>query len=200
MWDSANDAESNDRRLSSSGLPATLRDFVNPDRSTASFRSFINERNQDRERRSQQQESRRRSAAMLTAVENAIERETLGSSATRDSNDASSALERLTLTARQALPPESSNGPWAEIDALYRSRFPNDPPLDRSTRLRVEVEEDEDRRDFAHRLRQPWRPSDDNLRINLTAQERQVLMTVGTPVHHSIETMGCCWSENGRIL
>jgi WD40 repeat protein len=202
-WAATTSGEGNDRRMSSAGLPAALREFVNPDRTgTASFRSFINERNQDRERRSQlQQEPRRRGSVMLAAAESAIERETLGSSGARNGNDAASSFERLTLTPRQATESDSPNNPWAEIDALYRSRFQGDPPPERSTRLRIELE-DEDRRDFAHRLRQPWRPLDDNSQINPTAQERQVLSTVTsvTTSSGSVETMGCCWSDDGRIL
>jgi hypothetical protein len=82
---------------------------------------------------------------------------------------------------------DSPNNPWAEIDALYRSRFPDDPPLDRSSRLRIELEDD-DRRDFAHRLRQPWRPLSELNQITNRLRPG------------SNETMGCTWSEDGRIL
>ncbi|KUJ10246.1 uncharacterized protein LY89DRAFT_723506 [Mollisia scopiformis] len=185
---------STSRRISTSGLPAALREFVNPDRTAASFRSFINERNRENERRSQlQQEPRRRASMILAAAENAIERETLGTGA-RPSNDTSTTLERLTLTPSrlETFGSDSPNNPWAEIDALYRSRFPGDPPLDRSTRLRVEVAADEEPRDFAHRLRQPWRPLDD--------------LGSGTGIIpgggglRAPETMGCAWSSDGRIL
>ncbi|CZR62437.1 uncharacterized protein PAC_12334 [Phialocephala subalpina] len=185
---------STSRRISTSGLPAALREFVNPDRTAASFRSFINERNRENERRNQlQQEPRRRSSMILAATENAIERETTGTG-TRTGNDTSSTLERLTLTPSrgEAFGSDSPNNPWAEIDALYRSRFPGDPPIDRSTRLRVEVAADEEPRDFAHRLRQPWRPLGD-----LIAAEG-LLSTGG--MHRSVETMGVAWSPDGRIL
>lgn len=177
-----------ERRISTAGLPAALREFVNPDRTAASIRTFINERNRENERRN-------RSSMILAAAENAIEQETLGPGNSRSNNETSSSLERLTLTPPrlQAFGSDSSNNPWAEIDALYRSRYA-DPPLDRTTRLRIEIE-DEDRRDFAHRLRQPWRPLDDH---SDTADRhesdlRDVLL-------HPDETMGCCWSEDGRIL
>ncbi|TVY29486.1 Uncharacterized protein LHYA1_G001502 [Lachnellula hyalina] len=191
-----------ERRISTSNLPAALREFVNPERSAASFRSFINERNQDRERRSQaEQEPRRLNLIQLAAAESAIERETLGPDAPRNNNDTASALERLTLTPSRQPPrgTDSPNNPWAEIDALYRARFPSDPPLDRSTRLRIEIE-DEDRRDFAQRLRQPWRPSDD---LNQTGTESRgghssVLRSMLR--NGSLETMGCSWSQDGRIL
>lgn len=178
---------SNERRVSTAGLPAALREFVNPDRTAASIRTFINERNRENERRN-------RSSMILAAAENAIEQESLGSS-NRNNNETSSGLDRLTLTPPrlQAFGSESPNNPWAEIDALYRSRYA-DPPLDRTTRLRIELE-DEDRRDFAHRLRQPWRPLEDQSDPADRHENdlRDVLL-------HPDETMGCCWSEDGRIL
>jgi hypothetical protein len=190
---------SGERRISTTGLPAALREFVNTDRTAASFRSFINERNRDSERRNQlQQEPRRRSSMILVAAENAIERETLGPGVSRNNNETPSGLERLTLTPPRLLGSDSPNNPWAEIDALYRTRFPADPPIDRSARLRIEVE-DEDRRDFAHRLRQPyWRPLDELNQLALGRDENSVLRGALRP--GSIPTMGCCWSEDGRIL
>lgn len=192
-----------ERRISTSNLPAALREFVNPERSAASFRSFINERNQDRERRSQlEQEPRRLNLIQLAAAESALDRELLGPSSTRTNTDPASALERLSLTpSRQtASGSDSPNNPWAEIDALYRARYPSDPPLDRSSRLRIEIE-DEDRRDFAHRLRQPWRPMNDldqaaaePRRVQHSSIIRSMLRT------NQLETMGCSWSPDGRIL
>ncbi|TVY49480.1 Uncharacterized protein LOCC1_G000599 [Lachnellula occidentalis] len=166
-----------ERRISTSNLPAALREFVNPERSAASFRSFINERNQDRERRSQAEQEPRR--LNLIHVR----------SRTSDF-DAVPSPPRGT---------DSLNSPWAEIDALYRHRFPSDPPLDRSTRLRVEIE-DEDRRDFAHRLRQPWRPSDDLNQIGTESRGGHSSMLRSMLRNGSLETMGCSWSQDGRIL
>jgi WD40 repeat protein len=191
-----------ERRISTSNLPAALREFVNPERSAASFRSFINERNQDRERRSQaEQEPRRLNLIQLAAADSAIERESLGPSTPRNNNDAASALERLTLTPSRQPPSgtDSPNNPWAEIDALYRARFPLDPPLDRSTRLRIEIE-DEDRRDFAHRLRQPWRPLDDLNQIGVDSRGGHSDVLRSMLRNGSFETMGCSWSQDGRIL
>jgi hypothetical protein len=188
---------SSERRISTAGLPAALREFVNPDRTAASIRTFINERDRENERRNQSlQEPSRRSSMILAAAENAIEQETLGPSNSRSNNEAPSGLERLTLIPPrlQAFGSDSPNNPWAEIDALYRSRCPTDPPLDRTTRLRIEVE-DEDRRDFAHRLRQPWRPLDD-----LSGLGDRDTNSLLRDVLHPDETMGCCWSEDGRIL
>lgn len=189
-----------DRRISTSNLPAALREFVNPERSAASFRSFINERNQDRERRSQaEQEPRRLNLIQLAAAESALERETSSPSAPRNTNDTASALERLAISSSRQPPSgtDSPNNPWAEIDALHRARFPSDPPLDRSTRMRIEIEA-EDRRDFAHRLRQPWRPLDDLNQTESRSGHSNLLRSMLRT--GSFETMGCSWSVDGRIL
>ncbi len=180
---------STERRIPAGGLPAALREFVNPDRTAASIRTFINERNRENERRT-------RSSMILAAAENAIEQETLGASSSRSNNE-TSGLERLTLTAPrlQAFGSDSSNNPWAEIDALYRSRYA-DPPLDRSTRLRIELE-DEDRRDFAQRLRQPWRPLDDH---SESGDRQESDVSLRDILLHPDETMGISWSADGRIL
>ncbi|TAQ91265.1 hypothetical protein B7494_g412 [Chlorociboria aeruginascens] len=179
-----------DRRISTTGIPSALREFVNADRTSASLREFITERNQDRERRANQ-EPRRQSSMILAAT----------ADAEGGNNDTSSSLERLTLT---PLPPlsignETSTSPWAEIEALYRTRFPTDRP-DRSTRQRVEVE-DEDRRDFAHRLRQPWRPLDELSQTGLgSREENSTLRAVLRSGGGCVDTMGCCWSQDGRIF
>jgi len=191
-----------ERRISTTGLPAALREFVNPDRTAASFRSFINERNQDRERRSQQQEPRRRSSVILAAAERTIEQENSGASANRTGNDNSNTLERLTLTPPRLIGSDSPNNPWAEIDALYRTRFPGDPPPDRSSRLRIELEDD-DRRDFAHRLRQPWRPLGELAlggRDESSMILRGVLRRRDEDDERPPETMGISWNPDGRIL
>jgi len=194
---------SSDRRISTAGLPASLREFVNPDRSAASFRSFINERNQDRERRNQQLEPRRRSSVILAAAERAIEQETSGQSSSRNENDPSTSLGRLTLTPPRLGGSDSPNNPWAEIDALYRTRYPADPPPDRTTRLRIELEEDE-RSGFAQRLRRPFGPLGE-VGIGGRVESSMILRGVlrrsnedsegGPP-----ETMGLSWSPDGRIL
>lgn len=192
---------STDRRISTTGLPAAIREFVNPDRAAASFRSFINDRNQDRERRAQHLEPRRRSSMILAATEQALEQENLDLTMTRNGNETSSGLERLTLTPPRlpAIGSDSPNNPWAEIDPLYSSRFTTDPPLDRSTRLRIEAEDD-DRRDFAHRLRQPWRP-EELAQTGLSARQMDnIVGQVLRAAAGTIETMGCCWSEDGRML
>jgi hypothetical protein len=182
-------SSSNDRRISTAGYPAALREFINPERTAAaSFRSFINERNQERDRRLQQQEPRRRGSVTLANAEQSIERETLGTSAPRTNREIS--LERLTLTPPRLL--DSPRNPWVDLDPPYRSRFPTSPPLDRSARLRVELEDD-DRREFAHRLRQPWGPIDGGGGYEST-------LVRGMVRSGPLETMGCCWSPDGKIL
>ena len=193
-------SSSSDRRISTVGstasYPAALREFINPDRTAAaSFRSFINERNQERDRRLQQQ-PRRRSSIILAAAEQSIERETLGPSTTRSNNEPSTSLERLTLTPPRLL--DSPSNPWSDLDALSRSRLLTELPVDRSARLRVELEDD-DRRDFAHRLRQPWRPIDELNSIGLGSRDESTILR-GVLRSGPLETMGCCWSPNGRIL
>jgi hypothetical protein len=191
-------SSSSDRRISTASYPAALREFINPDRTGgAAFRSFINDRDQERRDRSlQPQEPRRRSSIILAAAEQSIERETLGSSTTRNGNETSTSLERLTLT-----PPRLINSPsWVDMEALYRAnpRFSTDSALDRSARLRVELEDD-DRRDFAHRLRQPWRPSDDLNQSGVGSRDESTTLR-GVIRSAPQETMGCCWSPDGRIL
>jgi hypothetical protein len=138
-----------ERRVSSLGLPAALRESVNMDHTAASFRSFINERNRNSERRNQLRQELRRSSMTLATAKNAIEQETLGPRVSRNNNETpSNRIKRLTPTPPRLLSSHSPNDPWAEIDALYRARFPAGTPIDRSGRLRIGVE-DADRRDFA---------------------------------------------------
>jgi len=182
-----------DRRLIS-GLPGILRDYTSTDRSTATFRNFINERNQDRERRNQQGETRRRSSVILAAAERAIETET-SNSTSRSGNEPTSNLERLTLAT--ATSTDTPSNPWSEIDALYRSRFPN---ASNSTRQRFEYE-DEDRQTLA-RLRLPWR-----VEAGIDTREESTLIIRDLLRHrHDDEEdrppdiMGLSWSSDGRLL
>ncbi|KAG4413512.1 hypothetical protein IFR04_013340 [Cadophora malorum] len=215
------------RLVNNAGLPTSLRDFVSHDRSAASFRAFMDERNRESARRTQlqQQEPRRRSSMLLAAAETAIERETIG---TPRNDDTFSGLERLTLTPGRrdrdrdrerdrdsAAEPGSSSGsgrapesntPWTDIESIYRAARQADAPITRSTRLRVELgAEDDDQtisinpREFAHRLRQPWRPTDDGTTFGLGALSRDENGLLDG-VLRAAETMGCCWSPDGRIL
>jgi hypothetical protein len=189
-----NELSTRDDRRTITGLPPALREFATLDRTTPSLRTFINERNRENDRRNlRQQEPRRRGSMMLAAAENALEREVA-----RNEIDAAPSFERLTLTQPRVIGSDSPNNPWADIDALYRSRFPGEPPLDRSARLRVEME-DEQRRDFAHRLRQPWRPLSTEGLTTITPVRREAILPL-PGVGHPGETMGCCWSPDGRVL
>ncbi|KAG4435664.1 hypothetical protein IFR05_008859 [Cadophora sp. M221] len=208
-----NGESSTSRLVSNSGLPTSLRDFVAHDRSAASFRAFMDERNRESARRTQlqQQEPRRRSSMLLAAAENAIEREPLG--APRN-DDTFSGLERLTLApGRQDSPADSdsgrapeSNTPWTDIESVYRAARQAGEPITRSTRLRVGIGiADDDQnvsinpREFAHRLRQPWRPTDDATTFGIgTLSRNENGLLEG--VLRAAETMGCCWSPDGRIL
>lgn len=164
---------------------------------------------------------------LLAAAETAIERETIG---TPRNDDTFSGLERLSLTPGRrdrdrerererdrdsAAEPGSgsgsgrapeSNTPWTDIESIYRAARQADAPITRSTRLRVELgAEDDDQtisinpREFAHRLRQPWRPTDDGTTFGLGALSRDENGLLDG-VLRAAETMGCCWSPDGRIL
>jgi hypothetical protein len=190
------DPVSSGRRIGPTGVPAALSELFNTDR-TASFRSFIQERNRENsrremERRNQQQETGRRSSTIL--AENITERETLETSPSRNANITSSTLERLTLATPllDSVGPEANANPWTELagDVLFQSRILADPTQNRTASLRIEIEED-DTSDLVHRLRQPW---NDGL-IGI----RDGNATSGSALGRQ-ETIGCTWSENGRIL
>lgn len=185
---------SNDHR-STANYPAALREFINPDRTAAaSFRSFISERNQERDRMMHMQRADRNSIILAQAAA-AIDRETLGGMGpSPPRNDGERSLERLTLTPPRLIDYSPSN-PWVDPDPPYRL---TSPPLDSTARLRGELEDD-DRRDFAHRLRQPWRPIDELNQIALGSRDESTLMR-GIVRPGTVETMGCCWSPDGRIL
>jgi hypothetical protein len=210
--------EAADRRTSTLNLPRFFRYLINDEQGTApSFRNFIAERNQDRERRGPSQlVPRRRSSVMLLAENLASEREQqrenqddaeAGTSATADRPATDEGLARILAQQRnnarlarerqENSTTESINNPWAEIDALYRTRYSEDPPPERSTRLRIELEDD-DRRDFAHRLRQPWRFLGDET-ASLVQEPRVAPSSAASRPGH-VETMGLCWSVDGRIL
>lgn len=189
-----------ERRISTAGLPAAIRDFVNPEhRTAASFRSFINERNQDRERRNQQQETATRSSVILAAAERAMEQDSAGSSGLSTNVDRISSTPPRLLGGADSPAP---NNPWAEIDALYRERFPatGDPSRDHPTRIRYELDED-DRRDIANRIRRPWQPE-----IGISRDDNTIIVRGIVDSRRSgeddlpPETMGLSWSPDGRIL
>lgn len=78
-----------------------------------------------------------------------------------------------------------------------------DAPIDSTTRLRIEVEDDSrreasraDRREQAQRLRRaPWRGLEDGLMVGIetTSQSR-------SRAAEPNQTTGCSWSPDGRIL
>jgi hypothetical protein len=90
-----------ERRVLIAGLLAALQEFVNPDLTAASIRTFFNERIHEN--------GTHNHSSIIT----------------------SSSLERLTPTPPhlQASSSDSPNNPWAEIEAPYRSRY-GDPPRD----------------------------------------------------------------------
>lgn len=190
-------SSSSERRISTTGLPAALRDFVNPDRATSSsFRSFINERNQDRERRNLLELRRDHSTA-----EGRAEGGTRRESQTLTLVDTSNDIERLTIT-----PPPPPQPPWAEFAALARARSPQLPTSAQSSRLAQRQEERrqvEERRQtgerrYSHRPRprQTWRGIDD---MGLGNFDENVILR-GVLRTGPANTMGCCWSPDGRIL
>jgi hypothetical protein len=186
-----------ERRISTTNLPPALREFVNPERSTTSIRSYINDRNHDRERRGQAEldQPRRLHMIQLAAAESAMERDA------RNDGEEPNSLERLAL-ARQRLS-TIGNGtpydPWADFEALYHTRFAADSSVDRSTLVRVEIE-DEDRSDFANRLRRPWVPPGEQAQSSGVARDEGTLILRAISRSGVVETMGCAWSEDGRIL
>ena len=185
-----------ERRISTTSLPPALREFVNPERSTTSIRSYINDRNNDRERRGQADtdQPRRPHMIQLAAAESALEREA------RNDEEPNS-LERLAL-ARQRLSSignESPYNPWADFESLYHSRMPLNPPVNRSNPIRVEID-NEDRSDFANRLRRPWVPPGEQTQSGAATHDENTLILRAMSRSGIVDTMGCAWSEDGRIL
>ncbi|CAG8961122.1 hypothetical protein HYFRA_00002665 [Hymenoscyphus fraxineus] len=187
-----------ERRIANANLPPALREFINPERSTTSIRSFINDRNNDRERRVHlnfEFDTQRLSNLRLTAGESSSARDSSESSVIVGTDSTPS--EQLSLIAQtlEATGVDSTSTAWPELEALYRTRLPLDPPLDRAARVRIEIEDD-DRRDFAHRLRQPYRPFGE---LSLGIRDEGV-SALRRSRAGAVETMGCRWSEDGRTL
>ncbi|KAJ5051976.1 uncharacterized protein L3040_001737 [Drepanopeziza brunnea f. sp. 'multigermtubi'] len=160
----------------------------------------------------------RRSARLLPAPETSAERST--------ANSALSLVEGISLTSsprpssgpvtESSGAPESDNS-WANVEALYRARLEDsnqrfrarvNEQLDRfglenssaqrSARLRANLEGDEQNTatDFARR-RQPLRPnSNDEGGLGVASRGQAGGMDGG----RMNETMGVCWSPDGRIL
>jgi len=116
---------------------------------------------------------------------------------------AASILNRLALMAGRPANSTSSSNPWADVSAFISTRGTEAYLPERTTRLRIELEDDslrndisgdlrrdfELRRDFAHRLRQPWGSVDIDDIVSPSDS------------HRIPDTMGLAWSaDDGRIL
>jgi WD40 repeat protein len=185
---------------SSGALPSSIQELVSGSRSTDSLRTetlraFINERNQERERRGQQ--PRRRGSVILAAAGTALNRDLQDASETQRSGDLATGRERVAVTPPRlpAIRSDSPNNPWAEIEALYNLAV--DPPVDATTRMRIEIAAD-NRREYARRGAQRWRALDERDRLPSRLGHDQNGSS-SLPLE-PMETTGCCWSQDGKIL
>lgn len=185
---------------SSGALPSSIQELVRGGRSneslrTETLRAFINERNQERERRGQQ--PRRRGSVILAAAGTALNRDLQDSSETQRSSDLVTSHERVALSPPRlpAIRSESPNNPWAEMEALYNLAV--DPPVDATTRMRIEIAAD-NRREYARRGAQRWRALDERDRLpSRFGNEGGISSSLP---FEPMETTGCCWSKDGKIL
>lgn len=192
----------------SSTLPNILREFTSSERSNASLRAYISERNQERERRGQQ--PRRRGSIILDAAGRALDREFRDLRAARTSQSEASSEETLTrlpprLPAIGSTTSDSSTNPWAELETLYNIAV--GPPVDISSRLRVETEQDRDRfhdllsgehsRRLAGIVPQPTTRTPEETPRRTAYRDSFVRSSTNVDPD---ETCGCCWSSDGRIL
>ncbi|QSZ33531.1 hypothetical protein DSL72_005099 [Monilinia vaccinii-corymbosi] len=182
-----------ERRISTTGLPSALREFVNSDRTPASFRALIDRQNQDRERRAVQTEIRRQTSSVLSDI--TVDAEP--SRTIRTSADTFSGLERLSLAPRlPTIGYETAPNAWAELEEMYRARFPQD---SQST-LQAEGA-DEESRAFTQRSRQPWRTLDALTRLGLDMRnDSNLLRREREGRREPVDTMGLAWSEDSRLL
>lgn len=185
----------------SGALPSSIQELVNGSRTneslrTETLRAFINERNQERERRSQQ--PRRRGSVILATAGTALNRDLQDSNDTQRSGDPITSRERVVLTPSRlpTLRPDSPNNPLAEIEALYA--LAGDPPVDPTTRMRIEIAADS-RREYARRYTQRWRSLDPSDRSPSRLRHDQGGSSNSPPLEPT-ETTGCCWSQDGKIL
>jgi hypothetical protein len=188
---------------SSSVLPASLREFISSGQSTNTLRAetlqaFINDRNQERERRGQQ--PRRRGSIILAAAGNALNRDLQETEESQPNanGDSSAATARVTVTPPRlpAIRSDSPNNPWAEIEALYNLAV--DPPVDPTARMRIEIAPD-NRREYTRRLEQRWQRLDERHRYPSRYEYGENGNGSNLPLE-PVETTGCCWSEDGKIL
>jgi hypothetical protein len=192
------------RAGTSSALPASLREFVGSRASTDAMRTFINERNQARERQGLQPQ--RRGSIILAAAGTALNRDLQESSeATRSTDDLASTRDRTTATPPRlpAIRSDSPSNPWAQIEELYNLAIdpPVDPPVDPTARMRIELAAD-NRREFTRRLEQRWRGLDERQR-QFTRETRAEYGGTGSGSNgplEPVETTGICWSTDGKML
>jgi hypothetical protein len=76
------------------------------------------------------------------------------------------------------------------MEALYNLAV--DPPVDATTRMRIEIAAD-NRREYARRGAQRWRASDERDRLHQSGSSSSLSL-------EPVETTGCCWSQDGKIL
>ncbi|TGO13777.1 hypothetical protein BTUL_0063g00080 [Botrytis tulipae] len=182
-----------ERRISTAGLPSALREFVNSDRTPASFRAFIDRQNQDRERRVVQNEIRnviRRQQASSVLDNSPVDVES--DRTVRTSADTFSGLERLSLAPRlPTIGYEAAPNAWAELEEVYRTRYSRDQPDD----------EEEENQASTQRSRQPWRPLDALTRLSLDVRnDSNILRREREGRSEPVDTMGLAWSEDSRLL
>ena len=182
-----------ERRISTAGLPSALREFVNSDRTPASFRAFIDRQNQDRERRVVQNEIRnviRRQQASSVLDDPTVDAES--DRTVRTSADTFSGLERLSLAPRlPTIGSEAAPNAWAELEEVYRTRYSRDQPGD---------EEEEDQ-ESGQRPRPPWGSSDALTRLSIDVRnDSNILRREREGRSEPVDTMGLAWSEDSRLL
>jgi hypothetical protein len=183
-------------RRTPTALPSSLRDFVSG-RPNDSLRAYIDERNRERQRGSQQ--PRRRGSVILAAAQSALERDSQEAPRETPQLDAASgrAVSLMGIPRLPAIGSDPPGNPWAEIEALYNIAV--DPPVDPAARLRIEIDAD-NRREYTRRLEQRWRGFEEGrnqLRLGLDNEESgSTLNRRNSPM----DTTGCCWSQDGRIL
>jgi len=205
-WTDLDDLRSNLRSAVErrSPLPTSLREFVSG-RGNDTLRAYINERNQERERRGQQ--PRRRGSVILAAAQNAMDREPRDTHRGNTTDSPSESREReprleLSLTSIGS----NQNNPWSEMEALYNMSVDPDSTIDPAARLRIEVEPEsrrelrqaDDDGDFIRRTnRDTWRSFGVRHEVRLPSGEVTMSRSRRPELN---ETTGCAWNPDGRIL
>jgi hypothetical protein len=189
------------RRNQTGFLPSSLREFINSRASESlrneSLRAYINERNQERDRRGQQ--PRRRGSVTTTTIQSALDRD-LGDFQRGTAGDLATGSNRVMLTPPRlpAVGSDSPHNPWAGFEALYNLAV--DSPVDPTVRMRIELDMDS-RRDYARRPERHPPP----FRIEYDEETGRAIVHSPDPglttIHSEpLDTTGCCWSRDGKIL